>query len=379
MAIVAYTGLPGSGKSYEVVKSVIVPALKRGQRVVTNIRGVRDPDCVEVTAKHLGVPPGRVLQLIKTFEKEDMYREDFFPTSGNDDGVLEWGAVNIIDEAWWVFGKGTKFDQRAQLFLRMHRHEEDGDGRSTLIVVLTQAVDDLTRFVADVVEETTRTVKKLVMGTDKAYWLRKYPGNSEVPSKLVAEFSYKYEAPFKYMYKTGRNGASDETRIDRRGSIFANQKLIISAALVAASLAFFALAGPYVWKALTGQDSKAKAPTVAAVGGDAKAPGASSCSEKVVLVERSAGVVRYFVMREGSLYPVGLNSVSGSPPFLVSVERCQLAQQSSRSTASPAINSSASTSSPASAAPTPSAPIFIPTRPPSAGGSTSPTGMMIPT
>jgi zona occludens toxin len=35
MAINAYTGLMGSGKSYEVVSSVILPAVKSGRRVVS--------------------------------------------------------------------------------------------------------------------------------------------------------------------------------------------------------------------------------------------------------------------------------------------------------------------------------------------------------
>ncbi|KAA5727860.1 zonular occludens toxin domain-containing protein, partial [Klebsiella pneumoniae] len=40
MAIILYFGVPGSGKSYEVVNSRVIPALKEGRRVVTNIRGL---------------------------------------------------------------------------------------------------------------------------------------------------------------------------------------------------------------------------------------------------------------------------------------------------------------------------------------------------
>jgi zona occludens toxin len=40
MPITAYTGLMGSGKSYECVSSVIVPAIKKGRRVVTNVDGI---------------------------------------------------------------------------------------------------------------------------------------------------------------------------------------------------------------------------------------------------------------------------------------------------------------------------------------------------
>jgi len=36
MAIDAYTGMPGHGKSYGVVEHVIIPSLKQGRHVVTN-------------------------------------------------------------------------------------------------------------------------------------------------------------------------------------------------------------------------------------------------------------------------------------------------------------------------------------------------------
>ncbi|HDL5229472.1 TPA: hypothetical protein RS727_002675, partial [Mannheimia haemolytica] len=39
MAVSAYIGIPGSGKSYEVVKSVILPAVASNRRVVSNIYG----------------------------------------------------------------------------------------------------------------------------------------------------------------------------------------------------------------------------------------------------------------------------------------------------------------------------------------------------
>lgn len=37
MPINIYTGLMRSGKSYEVVSEVIVPAIRKGRRVVTNV------------------------------------------------------------------------------------------------------------------------------------------------------------------------------------------------------------------------------------------------------------------------------------------------------------------------------------------------------
>jgi len=37
MSVVAYTGLPGSGKSYGVVENVIIPCLQEGRPIVTNL------------------------------------------------------------------------------------------------------------------------------------------------------------------------------------------------------------------------------------------------------------------------------------------------------------------------------------------------------
>ena len=139
MAVTAYTGLPGGGKTYEVVKSVVLPAIKSGQRVVTNIRGL-DPEKI---GQHLDIPAERVRALIKEFDIQDAIgaggvQPSFFPSRSddevetNDDGILEWGAYNIIDEAHFIFGTGTKFNDRAKYFLRQHRHESVDD-KSTQI------------------------------------------------------------------------------------------------------------------------------------------------------------------------------------------------------------------------------------------------------
>ncbi|WP_143931429.1 zonular occludens toxin domain-containing protein [Rodentibacter pneumotropicus] len=39
MAINAYVGIPGSGKTYEVVHSVILPAFLAGRRICNQYRG----------------------------------------------------------------------------------------------------------------------------------------------------------------------------------------------------------------------------------------------------------------------------------------------------------------------------------------------------
>ncbi|WP_272939648.1 zonular occludens toxin domain-containing protein, partial [Glaesserella parasuis] len=47
MAILAYVGIPGSGKTYEVVSSVILEHFKRGRRIISNIEGVTEQKLVD--------------------------------------------------------------------------------------------------------------------------------------------------------------------------------------------------------------------------------------------------------------------------------------------------------------------------------------------
>lgn len=314
MAVEAYTGNPGGGKTYEVVKSVICPAIARGQRVVTNIRGLN----YDVIGKHLGVPPGRVAQLIKTFDERDVYdvrtgliKESFFPSSGNDDGTLEWGAYNVIDEAWKYCGTGTKLDERAKQFFRMHRHETY-DGFSTQICIITQKVEDLTSFVRNVVDQTTRCIKKTAYGNHKAYWCRKFQGATDAPTKALNEVSYKYEEPYISMYQTQRGKVAEEKGVDTRGSIWNNRKLQLAA------VAVVVLAGVIVFQLVTMNDKLGRAAnTLPGRAAALAAPGAQSqggtqCRTAIALVEISPyGMEQPYIMAKGQLVPVTPNTVYG--------------------------------------------------------------------
>lgn len=56
--IVFHEGLPGSGKSYEACVYHILPALKSGRRVVTNIEGINHTKFAELT----GIPESMLRQ-----------------------------------------------------------------------------------------------------------------------------------------------------------------------------------------------------------------------------------------------------------------------------------------------------------------------------
>ncbi|WP_241507524.1 zonular occludens toxin domain-containing protein [Pseudomonas aeruginosa] len=94
MAIDAYVGKPGHGKSYGVVEHVIIPSLKQDRHVVTNI-----PLEVDMLLMDFG---GTIEQLPEDwFEREDL--ADFAPP----------GSVLVLDELWRRWPKGQKTNDAA--------------------------------------------------------------------------------------------------------------------------------------------------------------------------------------------------------------------------------------------------------------------------
>jgi zona occludens toxin len=156
MPIDAYTGKPGHGKSYGVVQHVIIPSLKQGRHVVTNI-----PLQVDMLLEDFG---GNVTQL-----PEDWYsRPDL-----ND--LAPPGCVLILDELWrrWPSGlKATNVSHEDKALLAEHRHRVDKHGKSMRIVLVTQDLSQVAAFACALIEQTYRVVKK----TKKAYRVDIYSG-----------------------------------------------------------------------------------------------------------------------------------------------------------------------------------------------------------
>lgn len=96
MAISAYIGIPGSGKSYEAVCNVIIPAFTSGRRVVTNIYGLQKD---KITERY----PDATGEII-VVDNDDVLKADFFPFKGGEGSFCQFGDLIVIDEAWRIFG-----------------------------------------------------------------------------------------------------------------------------------------------------------------------------------------------------------------------------------------------------------------------------------
>lgn len=110
-------GKPGSGKSYSVMADVILPALRDGCRVLTNIDGANDKACRLRLGAALGYDPDE-LETLYIYLNDDEIKGGFC-----------WARVQakdvfVIDEAqrYWPGGVLKATDPVAFKFFGEHRH-----------------------------------------------------------------------------------------------------------------------------------------------------------------------------------------------------------------------------------------------------------------
>lgn len=265
MTITAMTGLPGGGKSYGAVAHQVLPALRAGRRVVTNLPLVRD-EVRKITNK------GEIVEFPTEEVLEDPERLFEYVTPG---------SVFILDEVWKIWPAGQKVNQVPQPFKHLiaeHRHMMDGSGRSVSIVLVTQDLADIGTFARNKVATTLHHVKMDHMGAPNRFRVDVYRGSvtgSEPPEGRKLRTIYgTYKAEVYRCYKshtmaTGEVRHVDEAGLDRRHVIW--KRPMIWAGLL------FAIAAP-VWAVSTLYDlffappAVALAASVASVERTAEAP-----------------------------------------------------------------------------------------------------------
>lgn len=221
MSIAAYTGLPGSGKSYGVVENVIVPALKAGRHVVTNMPLERDKllaycGAGEITLIDSNVDVAAIVQM----------------------GVDMPGVYFVLDECWryWPAGKlPNQIPESEKEFFAMHRHRVGADGMSTEIVLVTQDLSQISGFVRALVEQTFRATKLTAVGSKNKYRVDVYEGAvtgpKPSPTRRLREMYGKYKPEIYALYRShtqSQVGAGQETKADSRGSLLKGWRIKIA-------------------------------------------------------------------------------------------------------------------------------------------------------
>lgn len=207
MAIDAYVGKPGHGKSYGVVEHVVIPSMKQARHVVTNI-----PLNHEELVRDFG---GSVAQLPDDwFEVQDL------------SSLVPNGSVLILDEVWRRWPKGQKATQANltdKALLAEHRHRVDESGNSMRVVLVTQDLSQIAAWACTLIETTYR-VKKL---SKKVFRVDVYDGyvtgDSPPRTKLVRQTGGKFNSKVFCYYSSATQsqsgGVGDETTADGRSSL----------------------------------------------------------------------------------------------------------------------------------------------------------------
>jgi len=258
MAQTAYTGLQGHGKSYEVVRNVILPNYAKGRRIVTNISGLN----VELIARYceeiLKADPAGFGQVVAV-DHADIVKPDFFPLeesenpfakalavcseesrpdlersaqSWREQFVVRGGDLIIIDECWRFYAQGEKLPEYHLAFFRMHRHFIHNEtGQCCDIVLIVQDIADLHRSIRATVEKSFRMQQHVDLGMQDRYVINIYSGKTQtVRTLLEGGINRKYDPAIFPLYKshsqrTEGSAGPKEERSDKRGNIF-NRKLI---------------------------------------------------------------------------------------------------------------------------------------------------------
>jgi zona occludens toxin len=237
MAITAYVGLPGHGKSYGVVENVIIPALEKKRIIYTNI-----PMKSELIFEKYGI---NVIQ----FETDDIKKD---PNWWNT--TFQAGALFVLDEVpkLWPSGlKANNMHENDRAFLAEHRHMVGDEGTSTEIVLVVQNLTMIAAFPRALIETTFWVVKHIKMGSNKRFRVDVYSGVMAGQTPQIAKREREIQGKFKpeiyelYSSHTkSKNGiAGNETKIDNRNNMFkgVSIKVGVISIVVLGILSYFGL------------------------------------------------------------------------------------------------------------------------------------------
>lgn len=284
MPLNAYCGLMGSGKSYEVVSEVIVPAIRTGRRVVTNVDGISQQAIHDYLAKKHPDDETTKYGTVVHVTNAQVFQEDFFPyyddaKDAHTDTIVQPGDLVAVDEAWRFWGAGLKIHKNHQSFFLEHRHFTHPEtGIACDLVLMIQDMGTLHRFVKSVVAFTFRTHRKAALGAPNTYSVNAYEGNKLTKASHIGNWVRKYQKDVFPLYSSFKGGAKGKlVNADKRQNMLAQKKLLvmIGGAILAMFCAVF-----YLYSFFTG--GRAPKPVTAAAPAQVSPVGPGSAAPVVV-------------------------------------------------------------------------------------------------
>lgn len=237
--IVFHEGLPGSGKSYEAAVMHILPTLKRGRRVVTNIEGINHAKFAELS----GLPQNIVEMLLVCIygpddlgvdERIQYQKQQILEQSGKD-------ALIIIDEIQNLFpSERNKLDPDWSRYITEHRH----DGLD--IVLMGQDRRDCHAMWRRRIQRVITFNKLVAVGKPNSYRWECLEATRPEKYNRTSSGIRKYESQYFGLYKSHTEGTKNtDVYADERANVLNNKSLRfgVPAFVFAVGYAVFHLVG----------------------------------------------------------------------------------------------------------------------------------------
>lgn len=230
MAITAFTGPPGAGKSHALVKDVIIPAvLKGGRRVLTNIDGI-DPDAIYAYCLDRVDDVAQLGQVV-TFDGADSLKPGFWPDedTGTAATVVKGGDLVVFDEWALYYPRRGAWPQGSNVekFLRWHRHLTGEGGQATDVAIGTQLATDVHQNVRGLIARSYKFRKATALGADGVYSWFVYEGHLQPKGGHYQAGTGKYDREVFSLYASSsaaKEGKHVELRTNAKDTIWSGWK-----------------------------------------------------------------------------------------------------------------------------------------------------------
>lgn len=201
-------GRPGGGKSYEAVVFHIIPAIKSGRKVITNL-----PLNVDAFVDVFGHESRDLIEIRqdKMTEEGMLYalstKECFTSDTWRDENGK--AALYVIDECHFQFPNQGRTKTKNENLLdcmehfSMHRHH----GQDFLFI--TQALKKIHRDLKDMIQTQYRVSKNVALGSDKSYTKKVFDGAVGSNSSAINTEIRKYKPQYFKFYKSHTQSSGD--------------------------------------------------------------------------------------------------------------------------------------------------------------------------
>lgn len=241
-------GLPRSGKSYSAMKDFVVPALKEGRKVFSNVAGLNHAQLADLAGIELSVCRGLLIQLDDS-QMVTVYRH------------VESDSLVLLDEAqdFWPTGR-QKLSPEMTTFITRHGH------LGLDIVLMGQSVKDVHALWRRRIERKNYFLKLSALGKPNRYSVTFFNAvlrGEDVEFEQIQTMQYDYDAAYFGAYKSHADETKNKSTLTESRAVVWNTPLFKKWIPIFAVVLVFAL-GYLVWFAKYGISDMGKKSQVTA-------------------------------------------------------------------------------------------------------------------